>query len=126
MPASNMKIYTVATALDRLAPDYRFKTSVYARAQPDATGTLRGDLTIYGRGDPSFAARFNNGDYNKAFDDFATRIAATGLQRIEGDIVGDESYFTGAPLGAGWEWDDLQWWYDTERTPTRRAPCAAM
>src|SRR5215211_3881739 len=27
-PASNMKIYTVATALDRLTPDYRFSTSV--------------------------------------------------------------------------------------------------
>ncbi|MBC7910457.1 MAG: D-alanyl-D-alanine carboxypeptidase, partial [Pyrinomonadaceae bacterium] len=28
-PASVMKIYTVAAALDRLTPDYRFKTSVY-------------------------------------------------------------------------------------------------
>ena len=31
-PASNMKIYTVATALDRLTPDYRFTTSVFASA----------------------------------------------------------------------------------------------
>ena len=30
-PASNMKLYTVAAALDRLSPDYRFVTSVYAR-----------------------------------------------------------------------------------------------
>ncbi|MBA2340538.1 MAG: D-alanyl-D-alanine carboxypeptidase/D-alanyl-D-alanine-endopeptidase, partial [Pyrinomonadaceae bacterium] len=114
MPASNMKIYTVAAALDRLSPDYRFKTSAYAQARPDAVGTLRGDLTIYGRGDPSFAARFNNGDYNKAIDDFASRIAASGVRRVEGDIVGDESYFTGSPLGSGWEWDDLQWWYGAE------------
>src|SRR6185295_9307491 len=28
-PASNMKLYTVAAALDRLSPDYRFVTSVY-------------------------------------------------------------------------------------------------
>src|SRR5262245_56859748 len=27
-PASNMKLYTVATALDRLSPDFRFTTSV--------------------------------------------------------------------------------------------------
>jgi D-alanyl-D-alanine carboxypeptidase/D-alanyl-D-alanine-endopeptidase (penicillin-binding protein 4) len=27
-PASNMKLYTVAAALDRLSPDYRFSTSV--------------------------------------------------------------------------------------------------
>ncbi len=108
MPASNMKIYTVAAALDRLTPNYRFTTSVYANARPDPAGTLRGDLIIYGRGDPSFAASFNNGDYYKAIDDLASRIAAAGVKRIEGNLIGDESYFTGPPLGWGWEWDDLQ------------------
>ena len=88
-PASNMKIYTVAAALDRLSPDFRFKTSAYARAMPDANGTLRGDLIIYGRGDPTFSASFNNGDYYKAIDDFASRIIASGVKRIEGNIIGD-------------------------------------
>lgn len=114
MPASNMKIYTVAAALDRLSPDYRFTTSVYAPARPDASGTVRGDLTVYGRGDPSLAARFNDKDYYKAIDELAARIAAAGVRRVEGDLVGDESYFTGAPLGLGWEWDDLQWYYGAE------------
>jgi D-alanyl-D-alanine carboxypeptidase/D-alanyl-D-alanine-endopeptidase (penicillin-binding protein 4) len=113
-PASNMKIYTVAAALDRLTPDFRFKTSAYLPAMPDNTGTARGDLIIYGRGDPSFAASFNNGDYYKAIDDFAARIAAAGVRRIEGNIVGDESYFTGARLGYGWEWEDLQWYFGAE------------
>ena len=113
-PASNMKIYTVSAALDRLSPDFRFKTSVYALAPPDPAGTVRGDLIIYGRGDPSFAASFNNGDYYKAIDDFAARIAAAGVKRVEGNIVGDESYFTGPRLGYGWEWDDLQWYYGAE------------
>src|SRR5215813_2506776 len=49
-PASNMKLYTVAAALDRLSPDYRYVTSVYAATRPDASGVVRGDLTIYGRG----------------------------------------------------------------------------
>src|SRR6187200_2342281 len=39
-PASNMKLYTVAAALDRLSPDYRFSTSVYAAARPDAAGVV--------------------------------------------------------------------------------------
>src|SRR5688572_29062456 len=64
-PASNMKLYTVAAALDRLSPDYRFVTSVYAASRPSAAGVVRGNLTIYGRGDPSIAARFNKGDYFK-------------------------------------------------------------
>jgi len=110
-PASNMKLYTVATALDRLTPDYRYVTSVYAAAKPDAAGAIHGDLTIYGRGDPSFAARFNNGDYFRAIDDLATRIIAAGVKRVEGDLVGDESYFTGPPYGSGWEWEDLTWYY---------------
>ena len=113
-PASNMKSYTVAAALDRLTPDYRFKTSAYVPAMPDAAGSIRGDLIIYGRGDPSFAASFNNGDYYKAIDDFAARIAASGVKRIEGNIIGDESYFTGGRFGYGWEWDDLQWYYGAE------------
>lgn len=108
MPASNMKLYTVAAALDRLSPDYRFTTSVYANARPDSNGTLHGDLLVYGRGDPSFAATFNNGDYYKAIDDLAARIAAGGVKRVEGNLVGDESYFTGPRIGWGWEWDDLQ------------------
>jgi D-alanyl-D-alanine carboxypeptidase/D-alanyl-D-alanine-endopeptidase (penicillin-binding protein 4) len=116
-PASNMKIYTIATALDRLTPDYRFITSVYAPARPDATGVVRGDLRIYGRGDPSIAARFNNGDYFKTIDDLAARIVAAGVKRVEGDLVGDESYFTGPKYGAGWEWEDLTWYYGAEVTP---------
>src|SRR5262245_53078958 len=54
-PASNMKMYTVAAALDKLTPDYRFTTSVYAAKRPDSSGVVHGDLTIYGRGDPTFA-----------------------------------------------------------------------
>src|ERR1044072_9537632 len=39
-PASNMKLYTVAAALDRLSPNYRASTSVYADARPDAAGVV--------------------------------------------------------------------------------------
>jgi D-alanyl-D-alanine carboxypeptidase/D-alanyl-D-alanine-endopeptidase (penicillin-binding protein 4) len=113
-PASNMKLYTVAAALDRLSPDYRFVTSVYATTRPDTAGILHGDLTIYGRGDPSIAARFNGGDYFKGINDLASQIAAAGVKRVEGDLVGDETYFTGPRYGSGWNWEDLQWWYGAE------------
>src|ERR1041384_3974915 len=116
-PASNMKLYTVAAALDRLSPDYKFSTSVYATTRPDSTGLVRGNLTIYGRGDPSIAARFNNGDYFKAVDDLAARIVAAGVKRVEGDLVGDESYFVGPKYGSGWNWEDLTWYYGAEITP---------
>jgi D-alanyl-D-alanine carboxypeptidase/D-alanyl-D-alanine-endopeptidase (penicillin-binding protein 4) len=116
-PASNMKLYTVAAALDKLSPDYRFKTIVFGTTRPDAAGVIRGDLTIHGRGDPTFAARFNNGDYFKGIDNLATRIAGAGVKRVEGDLVGDESFFVGPKYGAGWEWEDLTWSYGAEISP---------
>jgi D-alanyl-D-alanine carboxypeptidase/D-alanyl-D-alanine-endopeptidase (penicillin-binding protein 4) len=116
-PASNMKMYTVSTAIDRLTPDFKFTTSVYAGARPDNSGVIKGDLTIFGRGDPSLAARFNNGDYFKAIDDLASKIVAAGVKRVDGDLIGDESYFVGPQYGAGWEWEDLTWYYGAEVTP---------
>lgn len=112
-PASNMKLYTVAAALDRLTPDYHFITSIYAKEQPDKD-TIKGDLIAYGRGDPSIAARFSSGDYFQSINNLADRIVAAGVKRVKGDLVGDESYFKGAPLGSGWEWDDLTWYYGAQ------------
>src|SRR5438270_5726596 len=112
-PASNMKLYTVATAFDRLTPDFHFITSVYATEKLE-DGKVKGNLIIYGRGDPSIAARFNSGDYFKGINDLADRIVAAGVKRIKGDLVGDESYFNGSPVGSGWEWEDLTWSYGAQ------------
>jgi serine-type D-Ala-D-Ala carboxypeptidase/endopeptidase (penicillin-binding protein 4) len=113
-PASNAKLYTAALALDRLGADYRVKTSLYSTARPDQTGTLKGDVIIYGRGDPLMTARLNGGDYYKGLEPLADQLAGAGVRRIEGDLIGDESYFAGPPVGSGWEWDDLQEYYGAE------------
>jgi D-alanyl-D-alanine carboxypeptidase/D-alanyl-D-alanine-endopeptidase (penicillin-binding protein 4) len=110
-PASNTKLYTAALALDRLGPDYRIKTSFYAAAKPDENGVIHGDLLVFGRGDPSFSARFNGGDYNKALLPALQALRAAGVRKIEGAVVGDESLFRGPPFGADWTWEDLQEYY---------------
>ncbi|HEX9929369.1 MAG TPA: D-alanyl-D-alanine carboxypeptidase/D-alanyl-D-alanine-endopeptidase [Pyrinomonadaceae bacterium] len=109
MPASNMKNFTVAAALDRLSPNFRFTTSIYAAAQPDSNGTIRGDLIIYGRGNPLISTVPQDGSTVSALDELAAKIAASGVRRIEGNLIGDESYFSGDPVQVTWEWDDLQW-----------------
>jgi D-alanyl-D-alanine carboxypeptidase/D-alanyl-D-alanine-endopeptidase (penicillin-binding protein 4) len=114
MPASNQKSFTVAAALERLGPDFRIKTSVFAPALPNGDGIVRGDLRIFGRGDVSISRTFHNGDNFKGIDALVDRIAAAGVKRIEGSIVADESYFKGFPIPASWEWDDLQWYYGAE------------
>lgn len=114
MPASNMKSFTVATALEKLSPNFRFITSVYAPSQPDENGTIKGDLIIYGRGDVSISTAFNESDYYRGIDALAEKIVQSGVKRIEGNLVGDESYFSGNPIPPSWEWDDLQWYYGAE------------
>jgi D-alanyl-D-alanine carboxypeptidase/D-alanyl-D-alanine-endopeptidase (penicillin-binding protein 4) len=113
-PASNSKLYTVALALDRLGADYRIKTSLYANAKPDRAGTLKGDLIVYGRGDPTINARLHGGDVCKAIEPLVFALTDAGVKRIAGDLVGDESYFHGPPLGSGWAWDDLEYYYGAE------------
>jgi D-alanyl-D-alanine carboxypeptidase/D-alanyl-D-alanine-endopeptidase (penicillin-binding protein 4) len=113
-PASNAKLYTSALALDRLGPEFRIQTSVHSAARPDKSGTLWGDLLIYGRGDPSFAERFNGGSSSNLLRPLVDAIAAAGVRHVKGDLVGDESYFSGPPFGTQWTWDDLQNYYGAE------------
>lgn len=114
IPASNMKNFTVAAAIEKLGPDFRFVTSVLAAAKPDSTGTINGNLRIFGRGDISISTAFNNGDYYKGIDNLVDKIVATGVKRIDGDLIGDESYFKGFAIPVSWEWDDLQWYDGAE------------
>ena len=54
MPASAMKIVTLAAAAERLGWDYRYETRLVALGPIDAaTAILRGDLLVVGSGDPS-------------------------------------------------------------------------
>lgn len=114
MPASNMKNFTVAAALEKLTPGYRFVTSVYAPAAPDADGVIKGNVRVFGRGDVSISTSFSEGNYYKSLDEIADKIAAAGVKRIEGDLIADETYFIGSPIPGSWEWDDLQWYYGAE------------
>ena len=114
MPASNMKSYTVAAAIERLSPNFRFVTSVFAPLPVDADGNVKGDLTVFGRGDISVSTAFYGGDYYKGLDALAEKIVQAGVKRVEGNLIGDASYFSGNPIPSGWEWDDLQWYYGAE------------
>ncbi len=56
IPASNMKMFTTAAALEKLGPDYIFHTTVESDAAPDAQGRVW-DLYLVGRGDPNLGVR---------------------------------------------------------------------
>jgi serine-type D-Ala-D-Ala carboxypeptidase/endopeptidase (penicillin-binding protein 4) len=114
MPASNMKNFTVATAIEKLSPDFRYVTPVFAGSKPDPNGTVAGGIRVSGRGDVSISYSFNDDDRFKGIDRIVDALIAAGVKKIDGDIIGDASYFSGRPLPTGWEWDDLQFYYGAE------------
>ncbi len=104
MPASNMKIVTLAAAAARLGWDFTYRTTLYASG-PIRNGVLEGDLVVVGSGDPSIGAI--DGSSEQLFTAWADRLKALGVRRIEGRIVGDDDAFEDQALGFGWSWDDL-------------------
>jgi len=108
-PASNMKIATTAAALHFLGPAFRYQTFVFADG-PIENGVLRGDLILYGTGDPGISDRFYR-DRTDVFQAFASQVAEAGITRIEGAVVGDATYFSGPELGPEWDPRDLNEWF---------------
>jgi D-alanyl-D-alanine carboxypeptidase/D-alanyl-D-alanine-endopeptidase (penicillin-binding protein 4) len=119
IPASNTKLVVSAAATVLLPADYRVRTSVYANGTV-TDGVLKGDLILYGRGDPTWSERCYSVDTLAAgacdstwtaVDAIADSLKAHGLKRVTGRIVGDGSYFE--PTLTHWNWGsfDLNWWY---------------
>jgi len=105
LPASNLKILTSALALERLRPDYRFTTRVVRESS--------GDIVLVGSGDPSLSGRAFPYDKDQraapplqAIEQLADAIAARSVQRIDGDIIGDDRLFPWDPYPPSWTEDD--------------------
>jgi D-alanyl-D-alanine carboxypeptidase/D-alanyl-D-alanine-endopeptidase (penicillin-binding protein 4) len=105
-PASIQKTLTAIVALDKLGADFRWKTSVLAANPIGADGTLTGDLVLRGEGAPDFD--------NAALENLVVQLQEKGLKRVNGNIVGDSSYFRGEVIGEGWTWNELQKHYGAE------------
>ncbi len=44
-------------------------------------------------------------------DLLAQQVEQSGVRTVDGDVVGDDTFFLDEPLGMGWPWDNLQWAY---------------
>lgn len=120
MPASNTKLVATSVASALLPPDWTVKTSLYGTG-PVADGILQGDLILYGRGDPTFSRRCYALDTTQAgacdadpfirLRELAQALKARGVRAVQGDLVGDGSYFEPTMVHPGWETYDLNWWY---------------
>ena len=105
IPASNQKLVVSSVLLERLGPDYRFKTYVVAQGRV-ADGTLDGNLAVIGRGDPTASSRMK-GDAMIPLRAMADSLWQRGIRRVAGDVVAVGDAMPGPVAGAGWPWDAL-------------------
>jgi D-alanyl-D-alanine carboxypeptidase/D-alanyl-D-alanine-endopeptidase (penicillin-binding protein 4) len=95
--ASNMKLFTTATALSRLDPDSRIATKVYSDGRLDSGGVLHGSLYLQGGGDPALGTpTFYDGYLAGLGTDLFSlvpQIRAAGIRSISGRLYGDDTIF---------------------------------
>ncbi len=103
MPASTMKIVTLAAAAEKLGWNYTYETILRAVGTID-NGVLNGDVVVVGSGDPSLMA---GEGADRLFASWATRLKDAGIRAVTGRVIGDATAFGGEALGFGWSWDDL-------------------
>ncbi|MEX2528260.1 MAG: D-alanyl-D-alanine carboxypeptidase/D-alanyl-D-alanine-endopeptidase [Gemmatimonadota bacterium] len=107
IPASNQKVLTVAAALDRLGPDYRWSTAIYSLAgAPDEGGAIYGDVVIPALGDPTLGPPFHPSGAD-AIDALVQRLQGAGVQRITGEILIDVSAWDSTSVPGSWMVEDL-------------------
>lgn len=108
-PASNMKLVTAATALKTWGAEFRFTTELFGPDVPIYGGVIYGDLHLKGYGDPSLSTlgyqRHELHFATASFEKFAQRLRALGVRKIEGRVLGDESWFDKQRFMAAWKPD---------------------
>ncbi|MDV2995682.1 MAG: D-alanyl-D-alanine carboxypeptidase [Chroococcidiopsis sp. SAG 2025] len=91
IPASNVKLFTTAAALQRLGSQFQIRTSVYP--------TIAGGLRVIGRGDPSLT--------DIQLQALAKQIKQQQIHRIS-QLVAEDDYFQGSVINPSWQWEDIQ------------------
>lgn len=84
IPASITKIATAATVLQKLGATTKLQTTLWAESIP-ASGVLKGDLVLKGGGDSGFVS--------ETMWFLVNELMRTGIKKIEGNIVVDDSDF---------------------------------
>lgn len=117
VPASNAKLLTTSAALALAGPDYHFTTTVETTGTIDSEGRLKGDLIIVGRGDPNISGRVmpyqlkteRISPHTQILEDLANQVVQKGVRTIDGNLIGDDTFYSPERYAEGWAQDDLQW-----------------
>ena len=109
IPASNMKLFSDATALLALGPDYHFQSQLSTDATHIQQGTLYGSLYLYLPGDPTLT--------KTDIDELFRVLPKLGVQRITGSVVLASDFAKVQPHPAGIVPRDLNYSYGASLAP---------
>ncbi|MCU1361711.1 MAG: dac [Ilumatobacteraceae bacterium] len=109
LPASTMKLFVAAVALEMLGPGYTFTTTVGGDVGAD--GVVAGDLMLIGGGDPVLSTDWwptsqvqTHPPINVTrLEDLADVVVAAGVTRVVGRVVGDGSRYDDQFFAPSWD-----------------------
>ncbi len=85
IPASNTKLFTSATALELMGGEYLISTKIFVDDDDLSDGTINGNIYIKGYGNPTFTS--------DDLEDLVDELYQSGLRKVTGNVVGDDTYF---------------------------------
>lgn len=113
IPASAIKLWSTAGALDILGSNYAAKTEVYYTGKINEEGILQGDIIIKGFGDATAGSKYfgNRETMRNFFNDWVSFFPANGIKVIVGDVIADASSLGYFGVPEGWTWSDMGNYY---------------
>ncbi|WP_185204732.1 D-alanyl-D-alanine carboxypeptidase/D-alanyl-D-alanine-endopeptidase [Chryseobacterium sp. C3] len=109
--ASTQKIFTAGAALEILGKNYTYKTTSSYSGNISG-GNLNGNLFISSTGDPTLGSWRYEAYKPEIFKQkLIDAIKKSGIKKISGDLVIDDSYFDHQTIPGGWPWNDLGNYY---------------
>ncbi len=116
--ASSLKVITIGLALDKLGPDYTFKTRLYYSGTIDQEGVLDGNIYIVGDGDPTLGGDQVGGvrTNGKLMAHWVKAIKKEGIKTVLGTVIGDESLYPPYHVPGTWTWEDIGNYYGAGMT----------
>ena len=109
--ASTQKIFTSIAALETLGKNYQFKTTA-SYSGKISNGNLDGDFYITSNGDPTLGSwRFEVYKPENFKQKLIEAVKKSGIKKISGNLIVDDSYFDFQSTPGGWPWNDLGNYY---------------
>ncbi len=112
-PASNLKLFTTAAALEYLGENFRFETNLFYTGEIDEHGNLNGNIYFVGGGDPTFGSGLVESSLplDSVMQRIISRIKSLNINKIAGNIYADDFLFDGQLIPDEWNWIDLGNYY---------------